>query len=85
MGPALLLKTHETIDGAKSVLVPPGTPRGQKLKLRESGLPIDIGNYKRGDTIVEVDISVPKNISKDEKDILLKLRALRDKGGKKFF
>lgn len=75
----------ETIDGKKSVKIPAGTCAGQKLKLKESGLPISVGNYKRGDTIVEIDIDVPKSISKDERDLLVKLRELKKDNTKKFF
>lgn len=75
----------ETIDGNKSVKIPPGTCAGQKLKLKESGLPISVGNYQRGDTVVEIDISVPKSLAKDERELLVKLRDLRKNSSKKFF
>src|SRR5258708_29984929 len=45
-----------TIDGRSQLKVPPGTQSGQKLRLREKGVPSATREDKRGDQIVEVKI-----------------------------
>ena len=47
-----------TIDGRSQLRVPPGTQCGQKLRLREKGVPSTTREGDRGDEIVEVKIVV---------------------------
>jgi len=54
-----------TIDGRSVLKIPPGTQSGQKLRLREKGVPSATQDGVRGDEIVEVKITVP--IPRDEK------------------
>jgi molecular chaperone DnaJ len=49
-----------TIDGRSQLRVPPGTQSGQKLRLREKGVPSATKNGHRGDEIVEIKIVVPE-------------------------
>lgn len=49
-----------TIDGRAQVKVPPGTQSGQKLRLREKGVPSASQEGRRGDQIVETKIVVPE-------------------------
>ncbi len=42
-----------TIDGRALLKIPPGTQCGQKLRLREKGVPSAVNEGKRGDEIVE--------------------------------
>jgi molecular chaperone DnaJ len=49
-----------TIDGRSQLRVPPGTQSGQKLRLREKGVPSATQEGERGDEIVEVRIVVPE-------------------------
>ncbi len=49
-----------TIDGRSQLKVPPGTQSGQKLRLREKGVPSARREDMRGDQIVEVKIVVPE-------------------------
>jgi len=49
-----------TIDGRSQLKVPPGTQSGQKLRLREKGVPSATHEDKRGDQIVEVKLVVPE-------------------------
>jgi molecular chaperone DnaJ len=49
-----------TIDGRTQLRVPPGTQSGQKLRLREKGVPSATKDGVRGDQIVEVKIVVPE-------------------------
>ena len=48
-----------TIDGRSQLKIPPGTQSGQKLRLREKGVPSATREGKRGDEIVEIKIVVP--------------------------
>jgi len=49
-----------TIDGRSQLRVPPGTQSGQKLRLREKGVPSATKEGARGDEIVEIKIAVPE-------------------------
>lgn len=49
-----------TIDGRSQLRIPPGTESGQKLRLREKGVPSAMRDGVRGDQIVEVKITVPE-------------------------
>jgi molecular chaperone DnaJ len=49
-----------TIDGRSQLKVPPGTQSGQKLRLREKGVPSATRDGHRGDQIVEIKIVVPE-------------------------
>jgi molecular chaperone DnaJ len=49
-----------TIDGRSQLKIPPGTQSGQKLRLREKGVPSATREEKRGDEIVEIKITVPE-------------------------
>lgn len=49
-----------TIDGRSQLRIPPGTQSGQKLRLREKGVPSATKEGKRGDEIVEIKIVVPE-------------------------
>ncbi|HKD90318.1 MAG TPA: J domain-containing protein [Terriglobales bacterium] len=49
-----------TIDGRAQLKIPPGSQSGQKLRLREKGVPSATKDGVRGDQIVEVQIVVPQ-------------------------
>jgi len=49
-----------TIDGRSQLRVPPGTQSGQKLRLRDKGVPSATQDGRRGDQIVEIKIVVPE-------------------------
>jgi molecular chaperone DnaJ len=54
-----------TIDGRSVLRIPPGTQSGQKLRLREKGVPSATREPTRGDEIVETKIIAP--FPKDER------------------
>src|SRR5213594_1843255 len=56
-----------TLEGNVRLKIPPGTPGGQRFRLRERGLPGV--SEKRGDLYVVVQINVPKKITEREKEI----------------
>ena len=49
-----------TIDGRALLRIPPGTQCGQKLRLREKGVPSAVNEGQRGDEIVEIQTVTPK-------------------------
>jgi molecular chaperone DnaJ len=65
-----------TIDGRAMLKVPPGTQCGQKLRLREKGVPSATLEGKRGDEIVEVKITVPMPRDEKTKELLRELARL---------
>lgn len=62
-----------TISGKAKITIPPGTQSGKVLRLRNKGLP-SIEAYGKGDQLIYVNIFTPKNLTKEEKEILEKLR-----------
>jgi molecular chaperone DnaJ len=65
-----------TIDGRTQLKIPPGTQSGQKLRLREKGVPSAMREGQRGDQIVEVRIVVPRVHDERSKEILRELARL---------
>ncbi len=65
-----------TIDGRTQLKIPPGTQGGQKLRLREKGVPSAGADGPRGDQIVEIQIIVPKIQDERSKEILRELAKL---------
>ncbi len=65
-----------TIDGRAQLKVPPGTQCGQKLRLREKGVPSATTEGKRGDEIVEIKITVPMPRDEKTKELLRELAKL---------
>ena len=65
-----------TIDGRTQLKIPPGVQTGQKLRLREKGVPSAAREGARGDQIVEVRIVVPKVGDERSKEILRELARL---------
>ena len=65
----------KTLDGKTiSINIPEGTESEKKLRLKELGL---IDNGVRGDLLVDIHVTVPKNLSKEEKELYKKLKTLR--------
>lgn len=61
-----------TVDGKVKIKIEPGTQPGKILRLRGKGLP-DVNGYGRGDILVNINVWIPKILSKEEKRILSKL------------
>ena len=60
-----------TVEGKAQLRIPPGTQSGQKFRLRERGAPSLRGNSSaRGDQFVEVQVTLPKVISEETKELL---------------
>ena len=65
-----------TNSGRAQLKIPPGTQSGQKLRMREKGVPSATREGQRGDQIVEVKIVVPKVQDERSKEILRELQKL---------
>ncbi len=61
-----------TLDGPVTMRVPPGTPSGKTFRLRGKGAPRRGG---QGDLYVTVSVEVPARLSREERELLEKLRA----------
>ena len=61
-----------TVDGKVRVKIAPGTQSGKVLRLRGKGLPI-LNGYGSGDMLVNVNVWVPKKVSKEEEKLLEQL------------
>ena len=65
-----------TVDGRALLKIPPGTQSGQKLRLREKGVPSATKDGVRGDEIVEITITVPMPRDERTKELLRELAKL---------
>jgi molecular chaperone DnaJ len=65
-----------TIDGRAQLKIPPGTQSGQKLRLREKGVPSARKEGVRGDEIVEIKVTVPMPRDEKTKELLRELAKL---------
>ncbi|HQF42070.1 MAG TPA: J domain-containing protein [Ignavibacteriaceae bacterium] len=64
-----------TLDGKTvSVNIPEGTESEKVLRLKGLGL---IENGVRGDLFIDIHVTVPKNLSREEKELFNKLKSLR--------
>ena len=74
---ALLGTTIEvqTLNGIKSVKIPPGIQSNSKLRLKEVGIKSSSG--KQGDQLVNVKIAIPKNLTEDQ---IKHIQFLKDTG-----
>ena len=62
-----------TIDGRSVLRVPPGTNSGQKLRLREKGVPSVRDPRHRGDQYVDLQVVVPKPMDERVRELLREL------------
>lgn len=72
---AVLGETVEipTIEGKVKVKIEAGTQPGKILRLRGKGLP-DVNGYGKGDLLAKVNVWIPKNLSKDEKKLVERMK-----------
>ncbi len=91
--PDAILGTHveiPTVDNNVKIKIEPGTQPGKILRLRGKGLP-EVNGYGRGDLLVNVNVWIPKNISREEMKIIERFkdtdsfRPKPDKHDKGFF
>jgi molecular chaperone DnaJ len=65
-----------TIDGRALLKIPPGTQPGQKLRLRDKGVPSATQDGARGDEIVEITVKIPMPRDERTKELLRELATL---------
>ena len=91
--PDAILGTHveiPTIENNVKIKIESGSQPGKILRLRGKGLP-EVNGYGRGDLLVNVNVWIPKNISKEEAKIIEKFKESKsfepvpDKNDKGFF
>ena len=63
-----------TIEGKAKIKIDAGTQPGKILRLRGKGLP-EIQGYGKGDLLVNINVWIPKKISKDEVKLFEKMEA----------
>lgn len=64
-----------TLSGRAKIKIAPGTQSGKVLKLKGKGLP-SVQGYQAGDLLVTVYVWTPQNLTKEEKQLLEKLRTM---------
>ncbi|MBI1836828.1 MAG: molecular chaperone DnaJ [Flavobacteriia bacterium] len=62
-----------TIGGKAKIKIEPGTQSGKMLRLKGKGLPI-LQRHGHGDLLVHINVWTPRKVSKEEREILEKLR-----------
>jgi molecular chaperone DnaJ len=65
--------TAPTLEGTVTLKVPPGTPSGKTFRVSGKGISTPQGN---GDLLVTVDVTVPEQLSDEEREVLERLRDL---------
>jgi molecular chaperone DnaJ len=66
-----------TIDGpSRPLRIPPGTNSGQKLRLREKGVPSVRTAGQRGDQYIELQVVVPKPVDERVRELLKELEKI---------
>ena len=72
-----------TIQGEESLTIAPGTQSCQIFRLRGKGI-VDVREQnKRGDELIKVFVKIPKKLTKEQREIYQKLRAISEDDTKK--
>ncbi|MCE5346291.1 MAG: molecular chaperone DnaJ [Bacteroidales bacterium] len=74
--PDAVLGSHvevPTVDNNVKIKIEPGTQPGKILRLRGKGLP-EVNGYGRGDLLVNVNVWIPKSMSKEEMKVFEKFK-----------
>lgn len=61
------------VEGKAKIKIEPGMQPGKILRLRGKGLP-DVNGYGKGDLLLNINVWIPKTLSKEEKSMLEKLK-----------
>jgi molecular chaperone DnaJ len=67
----------QTLDGPERIRLDPGTPPGTVIRVRGRGVP-NLNRRGRGDLYVTVQLDVPRELSKEERQLLDRFAELRD-------
>lgn len=66
-----------TLDGKETLSIPAGTQSGEVIKMRGRGMP-DVHSRAKGDLLVQVNIEVPKKVTKHHEEILRQLAEMEN-------
>ena len=69
----------ETVDGKVTMKIPAGTQPGTNFKLSGHGAP-RVGSEERGPHIVTVNVEIPKNINKKQKELIMEFDKAKKRG-----
>jgi len=58
-----------TLDGKARIKIPAGTQSGEIFRLKRKGMTA-LNSYGKGDQLIDVNIHVPKTLSKEERTML---------------
>jgi molecular chaperone DnaJ len=72
----------QTLDGADSVRLEPGTESGAVIRLRGRGVP-NLGRRGRGDLFLTVQVETPTRLGREERRLMERLAELRGEGTEK--
>jgi molecular chaperone DnaJ len=62
-----------TLDGKARIKIPAGTQPGKVLRLKGKGIPA-FNSYGKGDLLVNINVWIPKNLTREEKNMLEKIQ-----------
>ena len=68
---------YETLDGVEDLVIAAGTQTGRVYRLRERGVPV-VNGRGRGDLLVQVIVSTPTQLTKEQDELLRTLAEMRD-------
>jgi curved DNA-binding protein len=68
-----------TFAGKLSLNVPKGSQPGSKLRLKGKGMPVFNKPGSSGDLYIQLNVSIPQNLSEEEINLFKKLKGLRNK------
>jgi molecular chaperone DnaJ len=66
-----------TFDGEHKLKIPAGTQSGQRLTIKNKGVPV-LRSRARGDLIVHVEVQVPKKLSARQRELLEELSTITE-------
>ncbi|MBR3164033.1 DnaJ domain-containing protein [Candidatus Saccharibacteria bacterium] len=69
----------ETVDGVVTMKIPAGTQPGTNFKLSGHGAP-RLGSEERGPHIVTINVEIPKNLSKKQKELMEEFKSAKKRG-----
>jgi molecular chaperone DnaJ len=67
----------KTLDGEEDLKIPVGTQTGTVFRLKEKGMPM-LGGRGKGDLFVAVTVVTPKNLTKEQRQLLEQLAEIED-------
>jgi curved DNA-binding protein len=68
-----------TMTGSVKMPIPKGSETGKTLRLKGKGMPKYKKPKEHGHLLVKLNVSLPKNLTKEEEELFQKLQAIRNK------